>query len=78
MSQAAALTAFGDFWDVAQNLIGTGKSQNGIASYSLYFCDSVMDYYAFTHDASIVALYSAEVERILRGAFAAFNTTTHL
>lgn len=78
VSQISSLVAFGNTWDVAQNLVGTGKSQNGIASYSLYFCDSVMDFYAFTHDPSTLTLYYSEVNRILTTAYSNINTTTKM
>jgi hypothetical protein len=32
VSQAASLAVFANVWDVKQNMVGTGKSQNGIAS----------------------------------------------
>jgi alpha-L-rhamnosidase len=78
VAQATALAVFGNWWDVKQNLVVTGKTQNGIASYSLYFCDSVMDYFGFTHDLGTLGQYFDEVERILRGYFATFNGTTSL
>jgi alpha-L-rhamnosidase len=78
VSQAASLAVFGNTWDVRQNLNVTGVSQNGIASYSLYFVDSIADYFAFTHDANTVSTYAAEAARILDGALAGFNMTTHL
>ena len=78
VSQAASLAVFGNTWDVAQNLIGTAKTQNGIASYSLYFADSVMDFYAFTHDLPHLNLYAEEVTRILTQAYSRVNATTQM
>ena len=76
VAQAASLAAFANVWDVAQNLVVTGKSQNGIASYSLYWCDSVMDFYAFTRNATMLTGYKAHVQGILAGALAAVNRST--
>jgi hypothetical protein len=78
VSQASSLAVFANTWDVAQNLIGTGKTQNGIASYSLYFADSVMDYFLFTLNQSNLHLYSGEVTNILTRAFGNVNTTTQM
>jgi hypothetical protein len=75
-SQSAALAAFANTWDVLQNLAGTAKSQNGIATYSLYWCASVMVYFDFSHDSAVLAQYTDEVQRILAKALAAINTTT--
>ena len=75
VAQATALAVFGNTWDVLQNLNVTGKTQNGIASYSLYFVDSVADYFIYTADAGVVATYGAEAARILDSALASFNDT---
>ena len=75
VSQAASLVAFANFWDVLQNINVTGKSQNGIASYSLYFADSVMDYYTFSHDDDMLEAYTPEVSRIISSAFETFNVS---
>ena len=53
-SQAASLVAFGNFDFVKTNLIYTSTQYNGIASYSLYWILSLIDYFNYTGDADFV------------------------
>lgn len=49
-SQAASMVAFGNFDFVKKNLFYTSTQFNGIASYSLYWVLSLIDYYNYTGD----------------------------
>ena len=49
-SQAAALVAFGNYDFVRKNLVYTSNQYNGILSYSLYWVQSLLDYYQYTGD----------------------------
>lgn len=53
-SQAASLVAFGNFDFVKANLIYTSTQYNGIASYSLYWVLSLIDYFNYTGDVDFV------------------------
>lgn len=49
-SQAAALVAFGNYDFVRKNIVYTSNQYNGILSYSLYWVQSLLDYYNYTGD----------------------------
>ena len=53
-SQAASMVAFGNYDFVRTNLIYTSTQFNGIASYSLYWVLSLIDYYYYTGDKSLL------------------------
>lgn len=53
-SQAASMVAFGNFDFVRQNLRYTSTQYNGIASYSLYWVLSLIDYYMYTGDKALL------------------------
>lgn len=53
-SQAASMVAFGNFDFVKQNLRYTSTQYNGIASYSLYWVLSLIDYYMYTGDKALL------------------------
>ncbi|WP_106827905.1 alpha-L-rhamnosidase C-terminal domain-containing protein [Parabacteroides pacaensis] len=53
-SQAASMVAFGNFDFVKQNLRYTSTQYNGIASYSLYWILSLIDYYMYTGDKELL------------------------
>jgi hypothetical protein len=53
-SQAASMVAFGNYDFVKTNLRNTAKLFNGIASYSLYWMLSLMDYYYYTGDNALL------------------------
>ena len=78
VSQAASLAVFGNVGDVATNLNVTSASQNGIASYSLYFTDSVMDLHDYTHDPALLAQYKTHVSALLTTAWSHFNKSSSL
>lgn len=49
-SQAASLVAFGNYGFVRKNLYYTSAQYNGIASYSLYWVQSLLDYLDYSGD----------------------------
>lgn len=53
-SQAASLVAFGNFDFVKENIRYTSDQFNGIASYSLYWVLSLLDYYRYTGDRELL------------------------
>ena len=53
-SQAASMVAFGNYDFVRTNLIYTSTQFNGIASYSLYWVLSLIDYYNYTGDKKLL------------------------
>jgi hypothetical protein len=53
-SQAASMVAFGNYDFVKTNLRYTGKKSNGIASYSIYWVLSLIDYYNYTGDRALL------------------------
>ena len=65
-AQAAALVAFSNFADIKANL---GSSIQGSGStfptYQCYWVLSIIDYYSFTGDASVLLLHEAKVRELL-------------
>ncbi|MFV0418387.1 MAG: alpha-L-rhamnosidase C-terminal domain-containing protein [Dysgonomonas sp.] len=53
-SQAASMVAFGNYDFVKENLLYTSTQYNGIASYSLYWVLSLIDYYNYTGDKDLL------------------------
>lgn len=53
-SQAASMVAFGNYDFVKTNILYTSTQSNGIASYSLYWVLSLIDYYNYTGDRQLV------------------------
>lgn len=53
-SQAASMVAFGNYDFVRENLRYTSTQYNGIASYSLYWVLSLIDYYNYTADRTFL------------------------
>src|SRR5690606_34183645 len=66
-SQAASMVAFGNFDFVKENIRYTSEQYNGIASYSLYWILSLIDYYNYTGD-------NALMEEMLENACAKLNS----
>jgi alpha-L-rhamnosidase len=73
IAQGAALTAFGDWGDVAQNLEVTATNYNRIPSYGLYWVLSLMDYYNYTGDRALLTQYIPNVQGKLSQAQDWFN-----
>jgi hypothetical protein len=57
ISQYVSLLAFGNADFVKENLVRTAKDANGIVSYSLYWVQSLIDYYNFTNDKALFDNY---------------------
>jgi len=53
ISQYVSLLAFGNADFVKENLVRTAKDANGIASYSLYWVQSLIDYFNYTNDKTL-------------------------
>jgi alpha-L-rhamnosidase len=51
-SQAAALAAFGNYDFILTNIRHTADQNNGILSYSLYWVQSLIDYYMYSGDSA--------------------------
>jgi alpha-L-rhamnosidase len=64
-AQAAALAAFGNWDFIRQNLERTANDSNGIESYSLYWVQSLLDYYRYTGDKATFERYIPTVEQKL-------------
>ena len=73
-AQAAALAAFGNFPFIRKNLLYTSTQDNGIASYSLYWVLSLLDYYNYTGDAETLALLTENACRKLDAAYDHYDT----
>ena len=54
-SQAAALVAFGNYDFILTNIRHTADQNNGILSYSLYWVQSLIDYYMYSGDSATLA-----------------------
>ncbi|MHB1767189.1 MAG: alpha-L-rhamnosidase-related protein [Phycisphaerae bacterium] len=70
IAQAAALVAFGNWDFIRQNLERTSSHSNGIASYSLYWVKSLLDYHQYTGDDALLRRYLANVQTKLDHATA--------
>ncbi len=66
-SQAASMVAFGNFDFVKANIRYTSTQFNGIASYSLYWVLSLVDYYNYTGDKPLL-------DEMLKNACAKLDT----
>ena len=78
VAQATSMAVFGNFWDVKQNLAVTGKSQNGIASYTLCWIESVLDYVDATADDAVFNTFKAQMVGALTSVAAHFNSSSTL
>lgn len=77
-AQAASMVAFGNFDFVKKNLQNTAKLDNGIASYSLYWVLSLIDYVNYTGDTAFAQLYMANASKKLDLAFQQFGKNPQL
>lgn len=77
-AQAAALAAFGNFPFVRKNLLYTSTQDNGIASYSLYWVLSLLDYYNYTGDAETLGLLTENACGKLDAAYAHYDALPRL
>jgi hypothetical protein len=77
-SQAAALVAFGNYDFILTNINHTADQNNGILSYSLYWIQSLVDYYNYTGDSTTVIKYIGNASKKLDAANEVFGTNPPL
>jgi alpha-L-rhamnosidase len=77
-SQAASMVAFGNYDFVKNNLINTSTLNNGIASYSLYWVLSLIDYVKYTGDKDFAIKYTDNACGKLDTAFSNFGKSPGL
>jgi hypothetical protein len=73
VAQAASMAAFGNFDFVLHNLNRSATDCNGIESYCVYWCLSLLDYWRHTGDDSIVEYYIPNVNAKLEHAHDIFE-----
>jgi alpha-L-rhamnosidase len=74
--QATSMAAFDNYAMVLQNMALGANNCNGIESYCIYWCLSVVDYYHATNDTAALATYQSNVDRNLEHANAIFGDMT--
>jgi len=72
-SQAAALVAFGNYDFILTNINHTADQNNGILSYSLYWVQSLLDYYMYTGDSATLIHYIPNATGKLDAAYGHFG-----
>jgi hypothetical protein len=77
-SQAASMVAFGNYGFVKKNLENTSKHDNGIASYSLYWVLSLIDYFNYTGDTATLGNYIVNACAKLDTAYCHYGTNSKL
>lgn len=77
-SQAASLVAFGNYDFILTNINHTADQNNGILSYSLYWIQSLIDYYYYTGDSATLVKYIGNASKKLDAAYAQFGTNPSL
>ena len=76
-SQAASLVAFGNY-DFIRNNIERTSGKDGILSYRLYWILSVLDYYYYTGDATLLEKYIENICGKLDDAYGFYGTNPRL
>ena len=77
-SQAAALVAFANYDFIKKNIFHTSKQSNGIESYSLYWIQSLVDYFNYTGDTETVLHFIDNACNKLDHAYEIFGTNPSL
>jgi hypothetical protein len=77
-AQAASMVAFGNFDFVKTNLMKTAVLDNGIASYSLYWVLSLIDYVNYTGDVPFAREYISNACQKLDSAYQHFGKYKYL
>jgi alpha-L-rhamnosidase len=77
-SQAATLVAFGNYDFILTNLNHTANQNNGILSYSLYWIQSLIDYYHYTGDSATLVHYIPNARGKLDEAYKVYGTNPPL
>lgn len=76
VAQAASMAAFDNFAFVLQNLARSANDCNGIESYCIYWCLSLVDYFRATNDTVALALYQPYADAKLEHAHDIFGDAT--
>jgi alpha-L-rhamnosidase len=77
-SQAVSMVAFGNYDFVLTNINHTADQNNGILSYSLYWVQSLIDYYCYSGDSTTLIRYIENASRKLDEAYRHFGTNPPL
>jgi len=77
-AQAASMVAFGNYDFVKKNIDYTSTQSNGIRSYALYWVLSLIDYYKYTGDTSILINYIENAGAKLDDAYKVYGTNPNL
>ncbi|MET0243339.1 MAG: alpha-L-rhamnosidase C-terminal domain-containing protein, partial [Flavitalea sp.] len=77
-AQAASLAAFGNYDDVAKNIAFTSNQDNGIATYSIYWVLSLIEYYQFTGDKAFFKRFVPNADKRLSLAIKQFDSVPDL
>ncbi len=77
-SQAASLVAFGNQDFVLTNLHHTAEQDNGILSYSMYWIQSLKDYYDYSGDSATLIHYIENARYKLDRAYSHYGTNPKL
>jgi alpha-L-rhamnosidase len=72
-SQAAALVAFGNYDFILTNIRHTADQNNGILSYSLYWVQSLIDYYMYSGDSTTLTHFISNATGKLDAAYQHFG-----
>lgn len=78
VAQAASMVAFGNYDFVKANIDYTSKQDNGIASYSLYWVLSLIDYVNYTGDVEFARKYIDHACKKLDLAYQHYGKSPHL
>ena len=77
-SQAASMVAFGNYDFVKRNIVNSANDDNGIASYSLYWVLSLIDYYNYTGDSATLNGYLTNAVAKLDHAYSIYGKNPDL
>ena len=77
-AQAASLVAFGNYDFIKKNIENTSNQSNGIRSYSLYWVQSLLDYYNYTGDTVTLRTYINNAGAKLNDAYTVFGSNPNL
>ncbi|RLD71538.1 MAG: hypothetical protein DRI98_04925 [Bacteroidetes bacterium] len=77
-SQAASLVAFGNYDFILTNIHHTADQNNGILSYSMYWIQSLVDYYYYTGDSATLIHFIDNARIKLDRAYSHYGTDPKL
>jgi len=78
VSQAASLVSFGNYDFILTNIDHTDEQDNGILSYSMYWIQSLVDYYNYTGDTTTLVHYIGNARTKLEKAYEHYGTDPRL